>query len=220
MLGGILLSPLAACERAPEKPRSKPPSDALPPPVAASATGLVELIKLDPTIKLDIHYATAENFTGRVLYPQARVFLQEVAANALVAVHRSLRAQGYGLTIFDGYRPAHVTQLMWDVTPRSKRDYVANPKDGSRHNRGCAVDVTLHDLKTGRQVEMPSAYDDFSARAHQDYMGGSAEATANRARLREAMQAHGFYAMSNEWWHFDHKDWREYPVLNVEFAEI
>lgn len=186
----------------------------------ANRHGLVELRTLDPTIRLDIRYATANNFTGQILYPQARAFLQEAAALAVRTAHRALAQHGLGLTIFDGYRPRRITQLMWDVTPRSKRNYVANPKDGSRHNRGCAVDLTMHRLSDGTQVVMPSDYDEFTARAHHDFMTAPADARANRALLRDTMQAHGFFAMANEWWHYDFKDWRGYPLLDIGFEAL
>ena len=109
---------------------------------------------------------------------------------------------------------------MWDVTPRKNRNYVANPKQGSRHNRGCAVDLTLHDLKTGKPVAMPSAYDEFSPRAHLDFTDASAQALRNRTTLVDLMQAHGFFAMSNEWWHFDYQDWKMYPILDIPFEGL
>ena len=181
---------------------------------------LVEIVTLDRTIRLDIRYATAENFLGRPVYRQARAFLQRPAAAALVRAHRKLAAQGYGLLVFDGYRPWSVTKLFWDATPPEKHDFVADPRQGSRHNRGCAVDVTLYELESGREVTMPSAYDDFSERAHPDYAGGSAEARRLRDLLRTAMEAEGFAVYEHEWWHFDHRDWRLYPILDLAFEEL
>ena len=128
--------------------------------------------------------------------------------------------EGYGLTVFDAYRPWRVTKQLWDATPPSQRNYVANPKQGSRHNRGCAVDLSLHNLETAMLVEMPSAFDDFSERAHRNFMGASAQAIANRARLARYMEVEGFIGMSNEWWHFDYKDWRKYPVLDLPFENL
>jgi zinc D-Ala-D-Ala dipeptidase len=181
---------------------------------------LVELIKLDKRLKLDIRYATANNFVGRPVYTEARAFLQKPAAEALKRAHRRLRKQGYGLLVFDGYRPWAVTKLFWEITPEDKKQFVADPRRGSRHNRGCAVDLTLYDLKTGREVEMPSAYDEMSERAHPNYQGGRPEQRRPRDLLRAAMEAEGFTVYENEWWHFDYKDWREYPILDVSFAEI
>ena len=184
------------------------------------AAELVELVKLDPSIRTDVRYATPKNFTGRVLYQQARVFLQRPAAEALVRVHRALAGKGLGLLVFDGYRPWSITRAMWDATAPAKRAFVANPANGSKHNRGCAVDLSLFDLKTGREVPMPSPYDDFSERAYATYGGGPEEARKNRDLLRDAMERQGFFAFPQEWWHFDYKDWRDYPILNVAFSEI
>lgn len=181
---------------------------------------LVELVKLDPTLKLDIRYASSNNFLGTPLYEQARAFLQQPAAEALVRANSKLHAQGYGLLIFDGYRPWYVTEIFWDATPPADHIYVADPAQGSRHNRGCAVDLTIFDLKTGRLLPMPSGYDEMSERAHSDYTGGTAEERANRALLRSTMEAEGFTVYESEWWHFDYKDWRKYPIGNVPFAEI
>lgn len=181
---------------------------------------LVELVALDPTIKLDIRYATANNFVGRPVYTEARAFLQRPAAEALVRAHRSLKEKGYGLLVFDGYRPWSVTKLFWDVTPRSKREFVANPKEGSKHNRGCAVDLSLYDLRTGGEVQMPSAYDEMSPRSYPGYGGGTAEERQRRDLLRAAMEAQGFTVEPNEWWHFNCREWREYPILDVRFEEL
>jgi D-alanyl-D-alanine dipeptidase len=177
-------------------------------------------VALDPALTLDIRYATPANFLGRPVYTEARAFLQRPAAEALSRVRRRLEPQGFGLRIFDGYRPWSVTKLFWDATPPGKREFVADPKQGSRHNRGCAVDLTLFDLATGRESEMPSPYDDFSERAAPGYMGGSAEARARRDLLRAAMEAEGFTVYEHEWWHFDYRDWRAYPIQNLAFAEI
>jgi D-alanyl-D-alanine dipeptidase len=180
----------------------------------------VEIVGLDPTIKLDIRYATARNFVGRPVYTEARAFLQRPAAEALVRVQHALQPKGYGLLVFDGYRPWSVTKLFWDVTPSSKRDFVANPKKGSKHNRGCAVDLSLYDLRSGSEVQMPSAYDEMSPRASPDYTGGTAEERARRDLLRRAMEAQGFTVEPNEWWHFNCREWREYPILDVPFDAI
>jgi D-alanyl-D-alanine dipeptidase len=181
---------------------------------------LVELTSLDPTIKLDIRYATTNNFTGRAVYTEPRAFLQRPAAEALVRAHRALQAEGYGLLVFDGYRPWRVTKLFWDVTPPDKREFVADPAKGSKHNRGCAVDLSMYDRKSGREVEMPSAYDEMSPRAYPDYSGGTDESRAQRDLLRRAMESEGFTVEPNEWWHFNYKDWQQYPILNLDFREL
>jgi D-alanyl-D-alanine dipeptidase len=181
---------------------------------------LVELTKLDPTIKLDIRYATTNNFLGTPVYTQARAFLQRPAAEALLRAHRELKAHGYGLMIHDGYRPWYVTKIFWDATPIDKRIFVADPAMGSNHNRGCAVDLSLYDLKTGKEVAMPSGYDEMSERAYADFSGGTADERARRGLLREVMEQQGFKVNPVEWWHFDYKDWKEYPILNVKFEDI
>jgi D-alanyl-D-alanine dipeptidase len=184
------------------------------------ASDLVELTALDPTIHLDIRYATNKNIVGRPVYRQARAFLQRPAAEALVRAHHVLKGKGYGLLVFDGYRPWSVTKDFWDSVRRDQRAFVANPKKGSKHNRGCAVDLSLYDLATGHEVEMPSAYDETSARSSPNYKGGTAEQRARRDLLRDAMENEGFEIEPNEWWHFNHDDWREYPILDIPFESV
>ena len=181
---------------------------------------LVELVKLDPTIKLDIRYATTNNFLGTPVYTQARAFLQRPAAQALLRAHRELQAQGYGLLIHDGYRPWYVTKIFWDATPDDKKIFVANPATGSNHNRGCAVDLSLYDLKTDKEVKMPSGYDEMTDRAFSDYAGGTSDERSRRALLRQAMEKQDFLVNPKEWWHFDYKDWKQYPILNVKFEDL
>ncbi len=181
---------------------------------------LVELTKIDPALKLDIRYAAANNFLGSPVYTQARAFLQRPAAQALARADQALHLLGYGLVIHDAYRPWYVTKIFWDATPGPQKKFVANPQKGSRHNRGCAVDLSLVDLKTGREVEMPSAYDEFSDRAYANYPGGTAEQRRLRGILRAAMLKQGFSPIPTEWWHFDFKGWRQYPILNVPFEDL
>ena len=181
---------------------------------------LVELVKLDPSIKLDIRYASTNNFMSAVMYSQARAFLQRPAAEALVRANAKLKPQGYGLIIHDGYRPWYVTKMFWDATPPDKHMFVADPSEGSRHNRGCAVDLSLYDRKTGREVVMPSGYDEMSERAFADYPGGTPEERRLRGILRAAMESEGFKVYPQEWWHFDYQDWKLYPILNVPFEKL
>jgi D-alanyl-D-alanine dipeptidase len=181
---------------------------------------LVELTKLDPSIKLDIHYASNNNFLGTPLYTEARAFMERPAAEAVARANRKLHEQGLGLLIFDAYRPWYVTKIFWDATAAKDHIYVANPADGSRHNRGCAVDLTIYDLKTGQPISMPSSYDEFSVRAHPDYAGGTSEETAHRELLRKTMEAAGFTVYDTEWWHFDYKEWKQYPIVNVPFEKL
>ncbi len=181
---------------------------------------LVELTKVDPTIKLDVRYATKHNFLGRRVYKQARAFLQRPAAEALMRVNKLLRKQGYGLIVFDGYRPWEVTKVFWDATPEHRKVFVADPSKGSRHNRGCAVDLSMFELKNGASVQMPSEYDEFTERAHINYDCATSEAKRLRGLLRAAMEAEGFAVYEPEWWHYDFKDWKEYPIMNVRFSEV
>jgi D-alanyl-D-alanine dipeptidase len=184
------------------------------------AVDLVELVTLDPTIQLDIRYATANNFLGTPVYAEARAFLQREAAEALLRAHHALRARGYGLLIHDAYRPWWVTRVFWDATPADKHEFVADPREGSRHNRGCAVDLTLYRLADGRAVTMPGLYDEMSERSYPTYAGGTPEERERRDLLRAAMEAEGFKVYQSEWWHFDYRDWRQYPILNVPFDRI
>lgn len=183
-------------------------------------TDLVELITLDPSLKLDIRYATDNNLVGRPVYTQPRAFLQRDAAEALVRAHKALKDHGYGLMIFDGYRPWQVTKLFWDITPVEKRIFVADPSQGSRHNRGCAVDLTLFDLATGAEVQMTGEYDEMTERSYPDYAGGTEEQRQRRDLLRQVMEAEGFTVYEYEWWHFDYKDWRQYRIADVPFEQF
>jgi D-alanyl-D-alanine dipeptidase len=238
----LLLLPLVACvssSRSTDQPldtgevfRVKParPVAELEPIALAStppsekgdfrSADLVELTALDPTIRLDIRYATARNFLGTPLYSQPRAFLQRPAAQALVRVQRSLAAEGYGLLVHDAYRPWYVTKIFWDATPPELHKFVADPAEGSRHNRGCAVDLTLVDLKTGHAVSMPSLYDETTERAYADYSGGTPEQRRLRDLLRRHMEAEGFSVYEFEWWHFDYRDWHSYAIQNVRFEDI
>jgi D-alanyl-D-alanine dipeptidase len=183
-------------------------------------TDLVELTKLDPTVKLEIRYATTNNFLGTVFYSQPRAFMQRPAAEAVVRASVRLKVLGYGLLIHDAYRPWYVTKVFWDATPDDKKVFVADPAKGSRHNRGCAVDLTLYDLKTGKPIEMVSTYDETTARAYPDYPGGTSLQRWHRALLRAAMEAEGFTVYEAEWWHFDYQDWRKFRIGNLTFEQI
>jgi len=184
------------------------------------AADLVEPARLDSTIRLDIRYASTNNFLGSVFYSSARAYLQRPAAQALVRASRVLRPLGYGLLIHDAYRPWYVTKVFWDATPVESRWLVADPKRGSKHNRGAAVDITLYDLVTGAPVEMPSTYDEATPRAESDYPGGTSRQRWHRALLRRVLEAEGFTVNPSEWWHFDFRDWQRYPILNRPFEEI
>jgi CubicO group peptidase (beta-lactamase class C family)/D-alanyl-D-alanine dipeptidase len=171
-------------------------------------------------IKLDIRYATANNFLGTPFYTSAMAYLQRPAAKALAEAHMELGASGYGLLIHDAYRPWHVTKMFRDATPGKFHHFVADPMQGSRHNRGCAVDLTLYDLKTGLAVDMTGGYDEFSDRSYPDYLGGTSLERWQRDLLRRTMEKHGFAVYEAEWWHFDFHDWRQYPILNTRFEDL
>lgn len=181
---------------------------------------LVELTTLDPTIRLEVRYATKNNLFGTVFYRSARAYMQRPAAEALVRAHRWLRARGYGLLIHDAYRPWYVTKIFWEATPDDKKIFVADPAKGSRHNRGAAVDLTLYDRRTGAPVEMVGTYDETSDRSYPDYPGGTALQRWHRGLLRQAMEMQGFTVFDAEWWHFDYRDWRSYPIGNATFEQL
>jgi D-alanyl-D-alanine dipeptidase len=196
---------------------------------------LVDLKAMYSGFKLDIRYATSENFVKQPVYREARAFLQRPAAEALCRVAAKLADLGFGIVIFDGYRPWSVTKKFWDLTPIELHEFVANPVYGSKHNRGCAVDVTLYriDKNDNSHVEMPCDFDDMTDKAHSEYKGDpsvlefSAEYDVqsmqlkHRDILRGAMEGDGdFSVQDNEWWHFNYKDWQEYPVLDIPFEDI
>lgn len=189
-------------------------------PANLRAPELVDLRSLGREIRLDIRYATADNFMGAPLYSQAVAWLQRPAAEALARAAERLAQEGFGLLVYDAYRPWRVTKMFWDATPEAQRNFVANPERGSRHNRGCAVDLTLYDRRTGKAVQMPSGFDEFSPRAWPDYPGGTSRERYLRWRLRQAMESEGFRVNDDEWWHFDYQDWEQYPVLNISFEQL
>jgi serine beta-lactamase-like protein LACTB len=195
---------------------------ATPPPFRGefNKPDLVELTTLDPTIKLDVRYAKTSNFLGVKFYEQEKAYLQRPAAQALVRVNRKLKEQGYGLLVHDGYRPWFVTRMFWEATPEKFHNFVADPLQGSRHNRGCAVDLTLYDLKTGEAVQMPGGYDEMSDRSYPAYPAGTSLQRWHRDLLRWTMESEGFTVYEAEWWHYDYKDWKKYPVLNLTFEQV
>jgi D-alanyl-D-alanine dipeptidase len=176
-----------------------------------SASDLIDIISINPAIVLDIRYATENNFTHQKLYPIAKCMLRREAAESLSAVQKDLRYRGLGLKVYDGYRPLSIQRKLWEVVPDER--YVANPVKGSRHNRGAAVDLTIID-SLGNELEMPTPYDDFTDKAHCDYMQLPEAALKNRALLEEVMTRHGFVSMSSEWWHFDFQGWGKFEILD------
>jgi D-alanyl-D-alanine dipeptidase len=182
------------------------------------APGLADVEKVVPGVVLDIRYATTNNFTGQRLYPAVKCVLRKNTVEKLRAAQSDAAELGLGLKIFDGYRPLSVQKKMWAIFPNE--DYVANPKKGSRHNRGAAVDLTLIRLSDGAELLMPTGYDDFTPRAHRDYMHLDAEPIRNRELLERVMTKHGFVGLSTEWWHFDDADWKRYGILDVDYSKV
>ncbi len=183
----------------------------------AEENPLIDIQQVNPNIKIEIRYATPDNFMKETLYPEARCLLRREVAEKLSRVQQSLEKQGLGLKIFDGYRPLSVQKKMWARFPLE--GFVANPAKGSNHNRGAAVDLTLVDSQ-GNELPMPSAYDEFSERAHRDYHGGTPEERKNRQILQEAMEKEGFHGLSTEWWHFEDKSAKTYPILDLPFSSV
>jgi len=178
-----------------------------------------EMVDLATTgVALDLRYATTNNFMHERLYPVAKAYLRAPVAAALADVERELAAEGLGLKIWDAYRPYSVTVKMWE--PIKNPDFVADPKKGSRHNRGAAVDLTLIDLKTGKELAMPTGYDAFTPRARNDFNELPAEVLANRAKLRDVMTRHGFEPLPSEWWHYDFKGWERFELLDVPLEKL
>ncbi|MBE7175662.1 MAG: M15 family metallopeptidase [Mucilaginibacter polytrichastri] len=179
---------------------------------------LVELKKIIPDITLDIRYATSNNFMRRKMYAQARAFSRLPVALALKKVQAELKQKGYGLKIFDGYRPYAVTQDFYRFA--SNKTFVADPKKGSKHNRGCAVDLTIIDLKSGKELPMPTPYDAFDKKAAAGYNDLPQPVLKNRALLNDVMHRHGFRMLKNEWWHFDFVGWSRYPLMDIPFEAL
>ncbi len=186
---------------------------------------LVNVAQAIPSIILDIKYATNNNFTGKVVYTQSVCYLRRRVVEALEQVQQELGKEGLGLKIWDGYRPYTVQQKFWNLVPDPR--YVGDPAKGSKHNRGAAVDLTIISLKTAKELAMPSAFDDFSEKAHRNYTIMTPEAAKNCRRLEDAMTKYGFVGLPTEWWHFDYigeqaasPRWQQFALLNVSFEEL
>jgi D-alanyl-D-alanine dipeptidase len=179
---------------------------------------LVDLAEAAPDVEIDMRYATENNFMGKAIYRSGKAYLRAPAAAALSEANAALAEKGFGLKVLDAYRPYTATVEIWEHVQDAR--YAARPSSGSRHNRGCAVDVTLVVLATGEEAEMPSAFDDFSERAHQNYAGASAEAIENRRTLREAMKSVGFTPISSEWWHYDFRGWKNFELIDVPIETL
>lgn len=185
----------------------------------ASQHDLVNVATFIPSIFIDIKYATKDNFTGKQVYPQAACYLRRATAQKLAKVQEELKSLGFSLKVWDGYRPLSVQKIFWNLVPDER--YVANPAKGSRHNRGAAVDLTLVTLD-GKEIPMPTPFDDFTERAHRDYQNLPAEVLRMRDLLAQIMTKHGFAGIDTEWWHFDDTDWQKngYEILDISFEEL
>jgi D-alanyl-D-alanine dipeptidase len=180
---------------------------------------IVYLPDIIPGIKLDIRYATANNLMRKPMYKTPAAFLRLPAAQALLAAEQDLKRLGYGLKIYDGYRPYRVTVAFYEAYHDTT--FVASPYTGSRHNRGCAVDLTLIDLKSGKELFMPTPYDAFTKQASATWTDGiSTEAIANRKTLQDVMLKHGFVIYPAEWWHFDFAGYQHYPITDITFEDL
>lgn len=196
---------------------------AVPPPelaIAPRKPDLVDMSTLDSTLQLDIRYATEKNFMGSPFYRLPKAFAQRPAAENILKAHNWLKQYGYGLVVFDIYRPWHVTKMFWELTPPHLRHFVADPASGSIHNRGGAIDCSLYELSTGKQVNMVSGFDEMTPRAYRDYPGGNSRSRWTRLLLRTAMQKFNFEVYEWEWWHFNFVDQTEYPVMNESFEQL
>jgi len=181
-------------------------------------TRLAEISKYIPGIALDIRYATTNNFTHKVMYPQARAFARLPVVLALKAVQEDLKAKGLGLKIYDAYRPYAITVKFYETARDT--NFVADPRKGSKHNRGCAIDLSVIDLKTGKELDMPTGFDSFSKKAAANYPDLTPKQIENRELLKNAMQAHGFHVIATEWWHYDFNGWNKFPLLDIPLSAI
>lgn len=182
------------------------------------ANELVEIKKEIPSVVLDIRYATKNNFMKEVMYGQARAFARRPVVAQLKKIQSLLKPKGYGLKIFDAYRPYAITLAFWEKA--SDKNFVANPAKGSKHNRGCAVDLTIIDLKTGKDVPMPTPYDSFAPEAAPHFNKLPPTIIKNRDFLIATMETNGFKVIYNEWWHFDFKSWQNYPLMDIPFEKL
>lgn len=179
---------------------------------------LVDLEQVVPGVVLDIRYATKDNFTGERIYDQAKAYARRPVAEALARVQAELAKQGLGIKIFDAYRPYRATVKFYEVYRDTT--YVASPYRGSRHNRGCAIDLTLINLETKEELKMPTDYDAFTKTAWPSTPVADRAVRKNRQLLIAAMEKHGFRVNSSEWWHFDFVGWRGFEVLDIDFSEL
>jgi len=178
----------------------------------------VDIEKIIPGINLDIRYATKNNFTRQQIYKSPKAFVRKPVADALLKIHNELKNKGITLKIYDAYRPYSATVKFYEVYP--DKNFVAPPWKGSVHNRGCAVDISLIDLQTGQELEMPTPFDDFTKNASHSYMDLPTKAIKNRKILRDIMTKHGFIPYEAEWWHYNYKEWKNFELMDITFEEL
>ena len=179
---------------------------------------LVDLAAFIPGVVLDIRYATTNNFTGERIYDRAKAYARRPVAEALRKIQQELKTQGLGVKIFDAYRPYSATVKFYEVYRDTT--YVASPYRGSRHNRGCALDLTLVNLATGEELRMPTGYDSFTRDAWPSTPAADSEIARNRQHLIGVMEKYGFRVNSSEWWHYDFRGWGNFEVLDIDFREL
>lgn len=179
---------------------------------------LIDLEKFIPGVALEIRYATTNNFTGEKIYNLAKAYARRPVAEALKKAQADFNKAGYGIKIFDAYRPYKATVRFYEVYKDTT--YVASPYKGSRHNRGCAIDMTLIDLKTGKDLPMPTEYDSFKKEAWPSTPVKDPVILKNRTLLINTMKKYGFKVNGSEWWHFDFIGWSKYEVMDIDFEEL
>ena len=180
---------------------------------------LVDLKKLDDEFQLDIRYASTNNFMRSKFYKNERAFFNMSAADRLIEAKNELKKLGYGIIIYDAYRPWFVTKMFWEGTPKNLKHFVANPENGSSHNKGCAIDIGLYDIETGESIVMISGYDEFTERAYPNYMGGSKKQRDIRDMLIQVMERNDFTVYEYEWWHFNYNGC-DSGIMNYSFEEL
>jgi D-alanyl-D-alanine dipeptidase len=181
---------------------------------------VVDIQSINPNIRVELRYAMHNNFTGHCVYPEwlTTCYVLRIVAEKLDLVQQDLEKIGFGLKVWDGLRTLSAQKSFWEICPDER--YVAPPSKGGRHTRGTTVDVTLVYLQNDSEVSMPTEFDNFTEKAHRDYMDFSDEVLAHRNLLEDVMQRHGFKGLKTEWWHFDIENWQDYPPLEVDFSQL
>jgi len=221
----LLLTSFSGCYKANESPKYNPYKlgliqtiEAHNVQVASNPLTKMEDLQKIKGLVLDIRYATTNNFTGKVIYTTPKAYARKPVFDALKNVQDSLSKLNLGIKIFDAYRPYAATLKFHEVYPDT--NFVANPRSGSSHNRGCAIDLTLIDLVTGKEIQMPTEFDNFTEKAHKDYPDLPDSVLANRKLLLDIMSHFGFTCIGSEWWHYDFNGWQNYKLMDLSFEEL